>query len=138
MRTELRQYANHSAQTATPGQLVVMLYDGFLRFAAQARAAIERGDAGEVGTRLTRAQAIVTELRVTLDMTQGPIAENLASIYAYVGERLTAARLSQDAAEIDEAVRHMSELRAAWVQIAGTARPAAERRGPVVGVDLAS
>jgi len=115
-----------------------MLYDGFLRFAAQARAAIERGDAGEVGTRLTRAQAIVTELRVTLDMTQGPIAENLASIYAYVGERLTAARLSQDAAEIDEAVRHMSELRAAWVQIAGTARPAAERRGPVVGVDLAS
>jgi flagellar protein FliS len=135
--TELRQYTNHTAQTATPGQLVVMLYDGFLRFSAQARAAFERGDVGEAGMRLTRAQAIVTELRVTLDMTQGPIAQNLASIYEYVGERLTAARLSQDASAIDEAMRHMSELRSAWVQIAATARPASDRRGPVVGVNLA-
>lgn len=137
MLTELRQYTSHTTQTATPGQLVVMLYDGFLRFSAQARAAFERGDVGEAGIRLTKAQAIVTELRVTLDMTQGPIAQNLASIYDYVGERLTAGRLSQDASQIDEAVRHMSELRGAWVQIAGTARPAVERRGPVTGVDLA-
>jgi flagellar protein FliS len=135
--TELRQYTNHTAQTATPGQLVVMLYDGFLRFSAQSKAAFARGDIGEAGMRLTRAQAIVTELRVTLDMTQGPIAQNLASIYEYVGERLTAARLSQDTAQIDEAVRHMSELRSAWVQIAATARPASERRGPVLGVNLA-
>lgn len=137
MLTELRQYTNHTAQTATPGQLVVMLYDGFLRFAGQARTALERGDLGEAGTRLTRAQAIVTELRVTLDMTQGPIAQNLASIYDYVGERLTAARLRRDPSEIDEAVRHMSELRGAWVRIAATPKPAAARPGPVVGVNLA-
>jgi len=135
--TELRQYTNHTAQTATPGQLVVMLYDGFLRFSAQAKAAFERGDVGEAGNRLTRAQAIVTELRVTLDMTQGPIAQNLASIYDYVGERLTSGRLSQDTAPIDEAMRHMQELRSAWVQIAATARPASLRRGPVTGVNLA-
>lgn len=138
MLTTARQYTSHTAQTATPGQLVVMLYDGFLRFAAQASAAFERGDLGEAGIRLTRAQAIVTELRVTLDMTQGPIAQNLASIYDYVGERLTAGRLSQDTAQIDEAVRHMSDLRSAWVQIAATARPAGGgRSGPVVGVNLA-
>lgn len=137
MLTELRQYANHNVQTATPGQLVVMLYDGFLRFAAQSRGALERGDLGEMGMRLTRAQAIITELRVTLDMTQGSIAQNLASIYEYVGEQLTAARLSRDVAHIDEAVQHMSELRSAWVQIAATARPAGERRGPVLGVNLA-
>jgi flagellar secretion chaperone FliS len=135
--TELRQYTSHATQTATPGQLVVMLYDGFLRFAAKARLALERGDLGEAGIRLTKAQAIVTELRVTLDMTQGPIAQNLASIYEYVGERLTAARLSKEVEQIDEAVRHMTELRSAWAQIAGTPRPAVERRGPVTGVDLA-
>ena len=135
--TELRQYTNHTAQTATPGQLVVMLYDGFLRFAAQGKAAFERGDIGAAGIRLTRAQDIVTELRVTLDMTQGEIAQNLASIYDYVGDRLTASRLGHDVTEIDEAVRCMADLRAAWVQIAATARPATERRGPVVGVNLA-
>ncbi len=135
--TELRQYTTHSAQTATPGQLVVMLYDGFLRFCAQGRLAFGQGDVGASGTRFTRAQDIVTELRVTLDMTQGEIAQNLASLYEYVGERLTAARLNKDMAEIDEAVRVMADLRSAWVQIAGTQRPATERRGPVVGVNLA-
>ncbi len=137
MLTELRQYTNHSAQTATPGQLVVMLYDGFLRFAAQGKAAMERGDLGEAGQRLTRAQDIVTELRVSLDMTQGPVAQNLASIYEYVGERLTSARLSREGAEIAEAVRCMGDLRSAWAQIASTPRPASTQSRPSVGVDLA-
>jgi flagellar protein FliS len=113
-----------------------MLYDGFLRFAAQAKAAYERGDGGEGGLRLTRAQDIVTELRVSLDMTRGEIPQNLASIYDYVGERLTAVRMSGEVAAIDEAVRHMKELREAWATIAGTARPEAAGR-PVVGVNLA-
>lgn len=138
MLTELRQYTNHSAQTATPGQLVVMLYDGFLRFSAQAKAAIERGDMGEAGQKLTRAQDIVTELRVSLDMTQGQVAQNLASIYDYVGERLVAARLSRQGDEIAEAMRCMGDLRSAWAQIASTPRPArAENSRPSVGVDLA-
>ena len=58
------------------------------------------------------------------------IATNLASLYDYVGERLTAARLRKDMAEIDEAVRVMSDLRSAWVQIAGTPRPATEPANP--------
>lgn len=136
MLTELRQYTNHAAQTATPGRLVVMLYDGFLRFAAQAKAAYERGDVGEGGLRLTRAQDIVTELRVSLDMTRGEIPQNLASIYEYVGERLTAVRKDGDVSAIDEAVAHMKDLREAWVAIAATPRPATEGR-PVVGVNLA-
>ena len=138
MLTELRQYANQSAQTATPGQLIVMLYDGFLRFSAQSKAALERGNLGEAGQRLTRAQDIVTELRVTLDMTQGSIAHNLASIYDYVSERLTDVRLSREGEHLDEAVRCMSNLRSAWVQIASTPRPATDPRSrPAIGVDLA-
>ncbi len=136
MLTELRQYTNHAAQTATPGRLVVMLFDGFLRFAAQASAAYERGDVGEGGLRLTRAQDIVTELRVSLDMTQGEIAANLAGIYDYVGERLTAARMGPDTSAIAEAIAHMRELREAWAAIAATPRPAPVGR-PVVGVNLA-
>ena len=137
MTTGLRQYTNHSAQTATPGQLVVMLYDGFLRFAAQGQAALANGEIEEAGKKLTRAQDIVTELRVTLDMTQGAIAQNLAGLYTYVSERLTAARLHRDPDEIEDAVRCMSDLRTAWVRIASVPRPARTRTGPVVGVDLA-
>lgn len=136
MLTDLRQYTNHAAHTASPGRLVVMLFDGFLRFAAQGKAAYERGDLGEAGLRLTRAQDIVTELRASLDMTQGEIPANLASIYEYVGERLTAARMGQDTAAITEAIGHMKELRDAFAAIAGTPRPATTGR-PVVGVNLA-
>ena len=137
MLTEMRQYTNHSAQTATPGQLVVMLYDGFLRFAGQGRAALERGDLGEAGQRLTRAQDIVTELRVSLDMTQGAIPQNLASIYEYVGECLTSARLNRESDPIAEAMRCMGDLRSAWVQIASAPKPARTETRPSVGVDLA-
>lgn len=137
MLSELTQYTSHSARTASPGRLVVMLYDGFLRFAAQARLATERGDAAEAGTKLTRAQDIVTELRVTLDMTQGEIAHNLARIYDYVLERLTHARLRRDGAAIEEAIAHMADLREAWVAIAATPRPTVAGARPAVGVDLA-
>ena len=136
MPSELAQYTDRAAQTAGPGRLVVMLYDGFLRFAAQARAAYERGDAGEGGLRLTRAQAIVTELRASLDMSHGELPRNLASLYDYVGERLTAARIARDPAPIGEAMAHMKELRDAWAAIAATPRPAPAGR-PVAGVNLA-
>ena len=52
-------------------------------------------------------------------------------------KELTAARLNRDPDEIDHAVRCMSDLRVAWVQIAAVPRPAATRPGPVVGVNLA-
>jgi flagellar protein FliS len=132
----LQQYTTRSTQTASPGQLVVMLYDGFLRFTAQARDAMERRDPGEAGLKLSRAQAILSELRGSLDMSQGPVAQNLASIYAWVLERMTAARLEQRVEELDEARRPMTELRSAWAQIAREARPEPPAGRPLVGVNL--
>lgn len=131
----LQQYQNRSAQTASPGQLVVMLYDGFLRFGAQAQDALERGDVGSAAVPLTKAQAIITELRVSLDMSQGVIASNLASLYIYVTERLTEGRLKKEPAEIVEARKVMAELREAWAQIASTPKPVSAT--PRVGVNLA-
>ena len=114
-----------------------MLYGGFLRFSAQAREAMVNNDLGTAGLRLSRAQDIATELRVTLDMSQGAIAENLAALYVYVGERLTEARLKKDPAQIDAAVHVMSELRSAWAEVANTRRPQRTTARPAVGVNLA-
>ncbi len=60
---QAQEYRRNAVLGATPGQLVVMLYDGFLRFCAQGRLAFGQGDVGASGTRFTRAQDIVTELR---------------------------------------------------------------------------
>ena len=132
----LEQYQSRAIQTASPGQLVVMLYDGFLRFAAQAQDALARGDLASAASRLTRAQDIVDELRVSLDMGQGEIAGSLASLYRYVTERLTDARLAKDPDQVAEARALMAELRSAWAQIAHVPRP--ESRAALrAGVDLA-
>lgn len=133
----LEQYQARSIQTASPGQLVVMLYDGFLKFASQAEEALGRNDLAIAGNRITRAQDIVSELRVSLDMTQGTIAANLASLYTYVGERLTDARLKKDPSEIAEARKVMDELRSAWAQIASTPKPAGAPEARRTGVNLA-
>lgn len=131
----LQQYQARTVQTASPGQLVVMLYDGFLRFAGQAQDALERDDIGAAATPLTKSQAIITELRVSLDMSQGVIAANLASLYNYVTERLTEGRLKKDPAEIAEARKVMADLREVWAEIAGTPKPVSTT--PRVGVNLA-
>jgi flagellar secretion chaperone FliS len=132
-----QQYLQRAVQTATPGQLVVMLYDGFQRFTAQARAAFEAGDVGEGGLKLSRAQAIITELRCTLDMSHEPIATNLASIYEWITQELMASRMERDVERLTRATAQMSELRSSWAQVASTARPAVESNRPVVGVNLA-
>lgn len=112
-----------------------MLYDGFLRFAGQAQDALECDDIGGAATPLTKAQNIVTELSVSLDMSQGVIAGNLASLYTYVTERLTEGRLKKDPSEVVEARKVMGELREAWAQIANTTKPVST--SPRVGVNLA-
>jgi len=133
----MRQYTQHNVRTATPGQLVVMLYDGMIRFLQQSKAAMERGERGEAGLKMSRAQAIVTELRCTLDMTQGPVSANLAAVYDWWTGEMTAARMSGDPRRLAAVISGMTELRGAWAQIAATARPAVETARPVVGVNLA-
>jgi flagellar secretion chaperone FliS len=137
VNNDSRQYLQRAVQTATPGQLVVMLYDGFQRFTSQARAAFEEGNVGEGGLKLSRAQAIVTELRCTLDMSREPISTNLASIYDWVSDELTASRMQRDLNRLARATQQMGELRGSWAQIAGTERPVVEINRPVVGVNLA-
>ena len=89
-------YKQQSILTATPGQLVVMLYDGCLRFLIQAAYAMREGDQRRVaGDRLRRAEAIIDELHATLDMEQGGvIASRLQGIYVFCSRHLLEAAWS--------------------------------------------
>jgi len=112
-------YRDQAVLTATPEQLVVMLYDGANRFLTQSAIAMRDGRVGLAGEKLRRAEAIIDELLATLDMTVGDIAERLQALYLFFKEHLMGARLNQDASKIDEVARLMRELRSAWGQIAG-------------------
>ena len=111
-------YRESAVLTATPEQLVVMLYDGANRFLTQSAIAMRDGRAGLAGEKLRRAEAIIDELLATLDTTVGEIADRLQALYLFFKEHLMAARLKQDAGKVDEVAHFMRELRSSWAAVA--------------------
>jgi flagellar secretion chaperone FliS len=112
-------YQQQSIMTATPGRLVVMLYDGAIRFFFQAAAAMREGVRQTAAERLDRGEAIVDHLLATLDMSAGEIAERLEGIYVFCKRLIMEARLERDADKIDTVRGYLTELRESWAQIAG-------------------
>jgi flagellar secretion chaperone FliS len=113
-------YKTQSIMTATPGRLVVMLYDGAIRFFYQAAHLMREGTRSTALERLDRGEAIVDHLLVTLDMSAGgEIAERLEGIYVFSKRLLLEARREQDADKVDLVRGYLTELRESWAQIAG-------------------
>jgi flagellar protein FliS len=111
-------YRQGAVLAASPAQLVVMLYDGARRFLRQAAITMRAGEIERTHTTLRRAEMIVAHLDATLDLDQGIVAENLHSLYLFFLAHLNDARLTQDAAKLEEVSELLGELRDAWAQIA--------------------
>jgi flagellar secretion chaperone FliS len=117
-------YRENAVMTASPEQLVVMLYDGVGRFLRQAEASLGEGAWDHAHDRLNRGEAIVDELLATLDMDQGVIAERLQAIYVYCKRCLMEARVEREPQKIRLVIRLLGELREAWAQVAAAGTPA--------------
>lgn len=108
-------YRKVSIQTSDPRELVVMLYDGFLKFTHRAMASIERGDTLDTTRAVGRALDILNELIDSLDHGPAPdISRPLESLYIYIGDRLLRVSAHQDAQALGEVTSLMSELRESW------------------------
>jgi flagellar protein FliS len=112
-----RAYQTVDAQSRSPLELVVMLYDGAIRFLGQARDAHARGDKRGRAQGVSRALAIVSELQNTLDVERGrDIAGELDRIYHYVMGRLLDVTTRGDGAALDEILQLLGTLREGWAQ----------------------
>ncbi|MGP1366543.1 MAG: flagellar export chaperone FliS [Schwartzia sp. (in: firmicutes)] len=114
-------YKRQQILTATPEALTLMLYNGALRFMTEGREALEKKDFEEANTALQKAQNIIIEFRVTLNM-EYEIAHQLMPLYNYVYDRLVEANLKSDVDKIDEAKHIITELRDAWAKAMVKAR----------------
>lgn len=110
-------YRTNAVETASPEQLTLMCYDGALRFMRRAARGFETSDFATASSAIGRAQAIINELNVTLDMEAGgEIARNLRDIYLFVNRHLTASLTDQSPVQVREAMTLITELRDAWSQ----------------------
>jgi flagellar protein FliS len=124
------RYRETEIRSASPVYLVVKLYEAALRHCRSAASHGGNLRARERGESVTRALAIVSELRSALDFEQGgEIARNLDALYAFASERVLDAHVRGRSQGFEEAARVLEELLGAWRQIAAAPPVAAVATG---------
>lgn len=108
-----QQYKENAILTASPEELVLMLYNGIIRFIEEAKGTIEKKDYMAANNSIQRAQDIITELMLTLDMNYD-ISKNLYSLYDYMLRRLIDANVKKDVTILEEVKGFAIELRNTW------------------------
>jgi flagellar protein FliS len=116
-RDASKTYGDTAVLTATPGQLILMLYAGAIRFATRAEAKYRNGNPVAGTAAAHRALAIVDELNVILDMDQGEIAVRLRQIYMFAKRELMGAAVTSDADRMHAVILLFRELHEAWQEI---------------------
>jgi flagellar protein FliS len=111
-----QSYQQNSVTTASPGELTLMLYNGCLKFIHFAKKAIEDNNIEEKNTNLLKAQKIIQELMVTLNMDSS-ISKQLMPMYDYLNRRLMEANVKNDTEILVEVEGFVTEFRDTWKQI---------------------
>jgi flagellar protein FliS len=125
----VNQYRSNSVNTS-PVQLVVMCYDGMLRFMRQAREGILEKNIEKRVKFINKTLAIISELQATLDFNQGPeVAKNLDRVYNYLNRQLMKASLEKNAEIVEGCENLVRELREAWAQVAAQEGPGGGPQG---------
>jgi flagellar protein FliS len=132
--SQAARYRDAELASASPGQLVVMLFDKILLTLRRARLAVEGQRIEDRVEQLLKANEMISELRLSLDFEQGgAIAQNLDALYAFSLRQLFEATRTADVAKIDAVSRIMGELREGFATVVAggtgeaTALPAAAR-----------
>jgi flagellar protein FliS len=110
------KYKNSSVQTSTPGQLVIMLYDGAIRFVKAGLDGISSNDYAKANMNLGKAQTIISELMSTLNRSYD-ISKNLYSLYEYMNYLLIQTNIKKKVESGEEVLGYLQELRETWITV---------------------
>lgn len=105
-----------NVESAAPGELIVMLFDGAVRFSKEAREALADGDRAGAEMKAGRVRAIVRELDAALNHDAGPISGHLAAIYDYILRRLEPDTIDDES--LDEVTKDLEALGETWTSLA--------------------
>lgn len=132
MVNALNQYRSYQVESASPEDLIILLYDGARRFVDKALVGLEHEDYAAVSLFAGKAQRILEELMVTLDTENGgEIAQNLSSLYEYWIWRLSEGLMKKEAQAFREVSAALTDMNEAWQEAAKQVK--ALRTGMVQG-----
>lgn len=110
------KYKQSSVQTSTPGQLIIMLYDGAIRFVKAGLDGISSNDIAKANINLGKAQTIISELMSTLNYSYD-ISKNLYALYEYMNYLLIQTNIKKKIESGEEVLGYLQELRETWVTV---------------------
>lgn len=112
---QLEQYKRAQIETATPEQLLLMLYDGAIKYLTVAKEALGENNYQVSHQQILKAEAIVLELMSVLDMdVGGELALNLYNLYDFMYRHLIQANLQKSTTHLDDVMALLHQLRGAW------------------------
>jgi len=105
IKREVRAYRHNEISTASRLRLIVMMYDGVIRFLEEYKKRLEDGDIAGRGIYLTKAQRIIGELQESLNKKHGgEVSQNLENLYNFINSSLTQANIDGNAVNIDHSI----------------------------------
>ncbi len=108
-------YKSQQVQTASPEELLILLYEGAIRFLNVAKQSAEQNDLEKFHNNVVKAQRIIQEFMTSLDVKLGgEMAQNLYQLYEYLHHQLLQANIKKDATMLDEVLIHLRDLKATW------------------------
>lgn len=115
MNAYMNQYQQNQIMTASKEQILIMLYDGAIKFCRQATAANNAGNATEKLGRIAKVFAIVTEFSNSLNHEIGPeIAADLDALYQFMLRELNLARTDTSGEHLENVEKLLVDLRLTW------------------------
>lgn len=117
MKNAYQKYQNQSVQTASREKLLLMMYEGAIKFTKKAIVATQTKDIAGRGYNIGRAYDIIMELNNTLDhKVGGEVSKNLEQLYMFITDRLTQANISGDVKPLEECLKIIETLYQGWME----------------------
>jgi flagellar secretion chaperone FliS len=112
------QYRRNEISTSSQGRLIIMMYEGAIKFSTMALQSIEKGDIASQGKYINKTHDIINELSLALDLKKGgEVAQRLESLYQYMLSQLTLANIKSDRKALETVIKILSPLAEAWEQL---------------------
>ena len=113
LKTPYEKYQENMIFSSSPEELTLMLYNGLVKFIAQAQLAIEKKDMARVHDCIVKAKKILINFENTLDM-EYEVSKDLLPLYEYMEKRLTEANIKKDKTILEEVLGLSEEMRNTW------------------------